>query len=63
MIDSPENLVRIPTMKHWEINSWYMIGNDRFGGLSPRVYLRGKSWEERVEVGKLALIECGVLKP
>ena len=63
LIDGPENLVRIPTMKHWEINAWYMKSNDNFGGLSPREYLRGKSWEKRVQVGQEALIEFGVLKP
>ena len=63
LIDGPENLVRIPTMKHWEITSWYATPNDEFGGLSPRNYLRGKDWTVRYQVGKFALIEHGVLKP
>jgi hypothetical protein len=63
MIDAPENLVRIPTLVHWEINGWYSTPNDDFGGLSPRDYLRGKSWDERVRVGRDALIDFGVLKP
>jgi hypothetical protein len=58
-IDGPDNLVRIPTLKHWEITGWYMSGNKRFGGLTPREYLRGKDWDERRQVGLEALIEAG----
>ncbi|HEV7911754.1 MAG TPA: hypothetical protein VGP28_11885 [Methylocella sp.] len=54
---------RIPRLKHWEITGWYMRGNKRFGGLSPREYLRGKDWDERRQVGLEALIEAGVLEP
>ena len=61
-IDAPENLVRVPTLKHWEINAWYMTGNNGFGGLSPREYLEGKDWDTRTEVGRLALVKFGVLK-
>ncbi|MGZ8390231.1 MAG: hypothetical protein ACXWVL_06520 [Rhodoplanes sp.] len=63
MIDAPENLVRIPTLKHWEITGWYMTSNEDYGGLSPRAYLRGKSWEERRRVGIDALIQHKVLIP
>ena len=63
LIDSPDNLVRIPTLKHWQITSWYMIRKDAYGGVSPRTYLRGKDWVERTRVGRRALIENGVLKP
>ena len=48
MIDGPDNLVLIPTLKHWQINGWYSTPNQNLGGLSPRNYLRGKSWEERI---------------
>jgi hypothetical protein len=61
-IDSPENNVRIPTLKHLEINGWYSRPNDRFGGLSPRDYLRGKNWDEQMSVGLDALRNEGVLK-
>ena len=27
LIDGPDNLVRIPRLKHWEITGWYMSGN------------------------------------
>jgi hypothetical protein len=63
LIDGPDNLVRIPTLKHWQINGWYGRRSDEFGGLSPRDYLRGKSWEERRRVGINALTRYGVLKP
>jgi hypothetical protein len=63
VIDSRENLVRIPTLKHWQVTGWYMTGNEDFGGLPPRDYLRGKNWETRVRVGVEALIKHGVLKP
>lgn len=63
MIDAPENLVRISTLKHWEITGWYMTRNEDYDNLSPRAYLRGKSWEERRRVGINALIDHKVLKP
>jgi hypothetical protein len=63
IIDDPDNLVRIPKFKHWQINGWSGRPNPAFGGLSPREYLRGKHWDERVRVGLEALIEHGVLKP
>ena len=63
LIDSRENLVRIPTLKHWLITSWFATKNKNFGGLSLREYLRDKSWQERMDLGQRALIEQGVLKP
>lgn len=68
MIEGPDNKVRIPTLKHWEITGWYQRPNPRFKDpetgevLSPRKYLEGKDWEERRRVGLEALIEFGVLK-
>jgi hypothetical protein len=63
MINGPDNLVRIPTLRHWQITAWYQKANDQFGGLSPRQYLRSKSWDERMRVGKYALVLFGVMKP
>jgi len=63
LIDAPENLVRIPRLKHWEINAWYQTKNEEYGLFSPRDYLRDKKWDERVNVGLRALIKFGVLKP
>jgi hypothetical protein len=61
-IDSPNNLVRVPTLKHYEINAWYQTPNERFGGETPRQYLRDKAWYVRRDVGLDALEEFGVLE-
>ena len=63
MIHGPENLVRIPRFKHWEINAWYMKRNRAYEDLPPRDYLRGKDWATRTRVGLDALTQHGVLKP
>jgi hypothetical protein len=62
LIDSPENKVRLPTLKHLDINGWYSRPNERFGGLSPRDYLRGKSWDEQMSIGLEVLRKQGALK-
>jgi hypothetical protein len=62
-IDGPDNLVRISRLKHREITGWYMTKNEDYNGLSPRNYLRGRSWAERTRVGLDVLIRNGVLKP
>lgn len=62
-IDDPSNLVSIPRLKHYQITGWYGAKNRQFGGLSPREYLSDKSWEERVRVGREAMILFKVLKP
>jgi hypothetical protein len=63
MIDGRPNLVRISRFKHWEITGWYMRPNEDYGGRTPRDYLRGKDWGERIKVGLKTLIRHGVLKP
>jgi hypothetical protein len=62
MIDSRENRVRIPVLKHIDISAWYSKGNDDFGGLSPRDYLRDKDWDEQMRVGLDRLRYHKVLK-
>lgn len=62
-IDRPDNIVRIPTLKHYDITAWYATRNPDFGGLSPREYLKSQSAEVRRQVGLDKLIEFGVLKP
>ena len=62
-INAPENRVRIPTLKHWELNAWYGSRNEDFGGVSPRTYLQDKTWEERQRVGLIGLVDIGVLQP
>jgi hypothetical protein len=61
LINAPGNKVAIPRWKHWQINSYYLTPNKDLGGLTPRQYLRGKSWEERARVGLEALRKAGVL--
>lgn len=61
--EGPDNIVNIPKYKHEEITGYYMTKNEAFGGLSPREYLQGKSWEERTRVGRETLILFGVMKP
>ncbi len=61
-VNSPDNQVLIPTLKHWELNAWYGTKSDRFGGMSPRDYVRGKSWDESQRVELIGLRDIGVLK-
>jgi hypothetical protein len=63
LIDGRENLVRISTLKHWEINAWYQTPNARFNDLTPREYLRGAGWDVRTRIGLDALVRAGVLEP
>lgn len=62
-INSPENLVRVPTLKHWEINAWMQTPNFSYDMLTPREYLRGKSWEEKRAFGLEVLVRFRVLQP
>ena len=61
-MNGADNLVRIPTLKHWELNGWYARSSRYYGGVSPRAYLSGKSWDERRRVGIEGLRAIGVLK-
>jgi hypothetical protein len=61
-IDASDNLVRIPAMRHWQINAWYQRPSDDFGGISPREYLQGRSWDDRMAIGLYALERVGVLQ-
>jgi hypothetical protein len=62
LIDSRENLVRIPVLKHIDISAWYQKRNEKFGDLSPRDYLRDKDWDEQMRVGLDRLRTSGVLR-
>jgi hypothetical protein len=62
LLETRENLVLIPYWKHVEISSWYSTKNKSYGGLRPRDYLRGKSWEEQYIFGIQKLRDFGVLK-
>jgi hypothetical protein len=62
LIRGSDNLVRIPAVKHWELNSWYETEDQDFGDMTPRQYLKGKNWDERRRVGLEGLRTAGVLK-
>jgi len=62
-INGPDNLVRVPRLKHQEINAWYQTKNPVYGGVSPREYLDGRNWGVQRSVGLDALKKAGVLKP
>jgi hypothetical protein len=61
-LESHDNLVQIPKWTHVLISSWYSTKNDDYGGMTPRAYLRGKSWDEQYEVGLSAMRLFRVLK-
>jgi hypothetical protein len=63
VVNSPDNLVRIPRMKHWEINAWYQTRNPNYDWETPREYLIGRNWDVKRAVGLQALRKFGVLKP
>ena len=54
--------VRIPYYGHRAISDFYSTPNDEFGGLTPREYLRGKSWDEKYKFGLETMRRFGVLK-
>jgi hypothetical protein len=61
-IDARNNLVRIPTIKHYEISGWYQKPDAALGGITPREYLQGGSFEERWDYGIKVLKQFKVLK-
>lgn len=61
-IDAPENVVRIPQLKHIEISRWYATKNSRFGGRTPQEALREMSWEEQTRIGLEQLRHFKVLE-
>lgn len=62
-VEAPDNKVRISKLKHEDITAWFMTKSDKYGGRSPREFLRGGAWYERRRIGLQALIDHGVLKP
>ncbi|MGM4918760.1 hypothetical protein [Tardiphaga sp. 813_E8_N1_3] len=61
-IEAPENVVRIPQLKHIELSRWYATKNSRFGGRSPQEVLREMSWEEQTRIGLEQLRHFKVLE-
>ena len=62
ILQSRENLVSIPTFRHWELNRWFQKSNQKYNNTSPRDYLRDKDYNERRAVGLHGLRDVGVLK-
>lgn len=62
LIRGSDNLVRIPAVKHWDLNSWYETENQDYNDMTPRQYLKGKSWGERRRVGLDGLRAVKVLQ-
>ncbi|MGE0500190.1 MAG: hypothetical protein AB7I79_00895 [Rhizobiaceae bacterium] len=61
-VNSPDNVVLVPTYRHWQITGWFNRRNERFDWMSPREYLRSKPWHVRRQIGLRALREHEVLK-
>lgn len=61
-INSPDNLVQVPTFTHWLITAWYQTPLEDFNWLTPREYLRNKDWETKYRMGIYALEIHGVLR-
>lgn len=64
LIQSRDNLVRIPILKHIDITSYYATRIEQEDGsmLSPRESLKGKDFETRRQFGLEMLRRYGVLK-
>src|SRR5258708_36283472 len=62
LIESDDNIVRIPEYKHIEINAYYQRPDPNLDGMAPRDYLKGKSFEEQLEFGKKVLRDFGVMQ-
>lgn len=64
LIEGVDNLVRIPYFKHREISDWYSKVNNEspYNGVTPRDFLRSKTWSEKRALGIQKLKDYGVLK-
>ncbi len=63
LVDAAANRLSISRLRHWLLNGWYSTRNEDFGAVSPRDYLRRKSWQERLRIGRDAMIQFKILKP
>jgi hypothetical protein len=61
-LESDANKVRIPYYAHRDISQFYSTPNEKNDGLSPREYLRGKSWDDQYEFRLNVMRNFGVLK-
>jgi hypothetical protein len=61
-LESDTNKVRIPYYRHRAISDFYSTRNEKLGDLTPREYLRGKSWDEQYQFGLNVMRKFEVLK-
>jgi|SRR5579863_1097939 len=62
LLQSRRNRVKIPYYIHRDISDFYSTKDDEYGGMTPRDYLRGKSFEEQYRFGLDIMRKFGVLK-
>jgi len=62
LLQSRQNQVIIPYYLHRDISDFYSTPNERYGGMTPRDFLRGKSYEEQYQFGLMVMHKFGVLK-
>jgi hypothetical protein len=64
LIDDPEDIVRVPRYTHQQLTNYYRNVDDNppCNGLTPRQYLRGKSFEDRYQFGLNVLRKMGIIK-
>jgi hypothetical protein len=61
-MQADDNIVRIPSYAHRDITAYYQTKQKALDGMTPREYLRGKSYEERYSYGVKVLRDFGVLR-
>jgi len=62
LIQSEDNIVRIPEYKHIEINAYYQRPSPLTGGIPPRDFYANKPFAEQLVFGKDVLMRFGVMK-
>ncbi|HVC44849.1 MAG TPA: hypothetical protein VND20_08525 [Candidatus Binataceae bacterium] len=62
LLQSRQNQVIIPYYIHRDVSDFYSTPNREYGGMTPRDYLRGKSFEEQYQFGLMVMRKLGVLK-
>ena len=61
-LQGEDNVVSIPYYIHRDISDYYSTKNESLGGMTPRDYLRGKSFEEQYQFGLKVMRMYGALK-
>jgi hypothetical protein len=63
MVQSTDNVIKIPRLLHEEINSIYATRRSLGGGMvSPREYLKGRPFDEQRSFGLDTLREVGIVR-